>query len=65
MMFYTGDLFPDWKGNLFVGSMSAEHGHKLVRLVLNGDASSPRRSCWRIEKDESASCGRHRIDRST
>jgi glucose/arabinose dehydrogenase len=25
MMFYTGDLFPDWKGNLFVGSMSAEH----------------------------------------
>jgi glucose/arabinose dehydrogenase len=37
MMFYTGDLFPDWKGNLFVGSMSAEHGYKLVRLVLNGD----------------------------
>ena len=22
-MFYTGDLFPDWKGNLFVGAMSA------------------------------------------
>ena len=34
---YTGDLFPDWKGNLFVGSMSAQHGHQLVRLVLNGD----------------------------
>ena len=37
MMFYTGDLFPAWKGNLFVGAMSAEHGHQLVRLVLNGD----------------------------
>jgi glucose/arabinose dehydrogenase len=37
MMFYTGDLFPEWKGNLFVGSMSPEYGYKLVRLVLNGD----------------------------
>jgi aldose sugar dehydrogenase len=37
MMFYTGDLFPDWKGNLFVGAMSAQHGHHLVRLVLNGE----------------------------
>jgi aldose sugar dehydrogenase len=37
MMFYTGDLFPDWKGNLFIGAMSAQHGHHLVRLVLNGD----------------------------
>jgi aldose sugar dehydrogenase len=37
MMFYTGDLFPDWKGNLFVGAMSAQHGHHLVRLVLKGD----------------------------
>src|SRR6185295_15979369 len=37
MLFYTGDLFPDWKGNLFVGAMSADHGHHLVRLVLNGE----------------------------
>jgi glucose/arabinose dehydrogenase len=37
MMFYTGDLFPEWKGNLFVGSMSPQYGHQLVRLVLNGD----------------------------
>jgi glucose/arabinose dehydrogenase len=36
MMFYTGDLFPQWKENLLVGAMSAEHGHHLVRLVLNG-----------------------------
>ncbi len=37
MMFYTGDLFPDWKGNLFIGAMSAQYGHHLVRLVLNGE----------------------------
>lgn len=34
MMFYTGDMFPAWKGNLFVGAMAAQH---LVRLVLDGD----------------------------
>jgi glucose/arabinose dehydrogenase len=34
MMFYTGDRFPEWKGNLFVGGMGAQ---ALVRLVLNGD----------------------------
>jgi glucose/arabinose dehydrogenase len=32
MMFYTGNLFPAWKGNLFVGSLTGTH---LVRLVLN------------------------------
>jgi aldose sugar dehydrogenase len=34
MAFYTGDLFPDWKGNLFVGAMAGRH---LVRLVLDGE----------------------------
>jgi aldose sugar dehydrogenase len=34
MMFYTGNMFPAWKGNLFVGAMAAQH---LVRLVLDGD----------------------------
>jgi aldose sugar dehydrogenase len=34
MMFYTGDLFPDWKGNVFVGGLDAR---AFVRLVLNGD----------------------------
>ena len=34
MMFYTGDLFPEWKGNLFIGAMAGQH---LVRLVLDGD----------------------------
>lgn len=34
MLFYTGDLFPAWKGNLFIGALE---GQALVRLVLNGD----------------------------
>ncbi len=31
---YSGDAFPDWRGNLFVGSMD---GMLLVRLVLKDD----------------------------
>ena len=31
MAFYTGDQFPEWKGNLFIGAMPGQH---LVRLVL-------------------------------
>jgi len=34
LMFYSGDLFPQWKGNAFVTSLSQAH---LVRLVLDGD----------------------------
>jgi glucose/arabinose dehydrogenase len=34
MLFYTGDLFPAWRGNLFVGALAGEH---LIRLVLDGD----------------------------
>ena len=33
MAFYTGDLFPAWRGNLFVGSLKAQ---LLVRLELDG-----------------------------
>ena len=33
-VFYTGALFPDWKGNLFVGALA---GQALHRLVLDGD----------------------------
>jgi glucose/arabinose dehydrogenase len=32
MMFYTGDRFQNWKGNLFVGGMV---GEQLVRLTLD------------------------------
>jgi aldose sugar dehydrogenase len=34
MAFYTGDRFPTWKGNLFVGALAGQH---LARLVLDGD----------------------------
>ena len=34
MAFYTGELFPGWKGNLFVGALA---GQLLVRLELDGD----------------------------
>jgi glucose/arabinose dehydrogenase len=32
--FYTGRLFPEWQGNLFVGALA---GQALHRLVLDGD----------------------------
>ena len=31
MTFYTGDLFPDWRGHLFVGALA---GQMLVRLEI-------------------------------
>jgi glucose/arabinose dehydrogenase len=34
MIFYTGDLFPQWKGDLFVGGLGSM---KLVRLKLEND----------------------------
>ena len=34
MMFYTGNVFPEWKGNLFVGAMPSQY---LARLVVNGE----------------------------
>ena len=34
MAFYSGDLFPAWRGNLFVGALAAQ---TLVRLELDGD----------------------------
>jgi glucose/arabinose dehydrogenase len=34
MAFYSGDLFPGWRGNLFVGALA---GQALVRLELDGD----------------------------
>jgi glucose/arabinose dehydrogenase len=32
MLFYTGDKFPQWKGNLFIGGMN---GQQLSRLTMN------------------------------
>jgi glucose/arabinose dehydrogenase len=34
LMFYDGNLFPEWKGNAFVTSLSQR---QLIRLVLDGD----------------------------
>jgi glucose/arabinose dehydrogenase len=34
MVVYSGDLFPEWKGNVLVGGLSSR---ALVRLVLEGD----------------------------
>jgi glucose/arabinose dehydrogenase len=34
MAFYTGDRFPGWRGNLFVGALA---GQMLVRLQLDGE----------------------------
>ncbi|MCH9765044.1 MAG: PQQ-dependent sugar dehydrogenase [Alphaproteobacteria bacterium] len=31
LLFYTGSLFPDWKGNAFVGGLAGQH---LTRLVI-------------------------------
>ncbi len=41
--FYTGEKFPEWKGNLFVGAMSGNAGgQRLWRLVLSGDSVASR-----------------------
>lgn len=34
MIFYSGDAFPNWKGDIFVGGLA---GHRIVRLTLSGD----------------------------
>ena len=34
MVFYTGNLFPAWKGSLFIGGLGSKN---LVRLDVNGD----------------------------
>jgi glucose/arabinose dehydrogenase len=34
MAFYTGDLFPEWTGDLFIGGLSSQ---SLVRVALDGD----------------------------
>ena len=33
LLFYTGTLFPDWRGDIFAGAMA---GHHLMRLVMRG-----------------------------
>ncbi|MFN3535870.1 MAG: PQQ-dependent sugar dehydrogenase, partial [Brevundimonas sp.] len=33
-VFYRGDMFPDWNGNLLVTALAGQH---LTRLVLDGE----------------------------
>jgi len=40
LMFYTGDVFPEWQEDLFVGGLT---GHQLVRLPLVGEGRQPGR----------------------
>ncbi len=42
--FYTGDRFPKWKNNLFVGSLAQQ---KLIRLVVDGDTVVHREEIFR------------------
>jgi glucose/arabinose dehydrogenase len=37
LMMYTGELFPDWKGDIFIGAMSPSQGKFLVRLEMGGE----------------------------
>ena len=37
LMFYSGDLFPVWKGNAFIASLSAE---SLLRIIFDGESAS-------------------------
>lgn len=40
IVFYTGDRFPQWKGNLFVGALN---GKQLQRVAFNQPSQAERR----------------------
>src|SRR5690606_25870689 len=37
LMFYTGDLFPEWRGNAFLGGLSSQ---SLVRVQIDGETAA-------------------------
>ncbi len=37
LMMYTGEMFPDWQGDIFIGTMSPTQGKFLMRLEMGGD----------------------------
>jgi glucose/arabinose dehydrogenase len=72
LMFYGGDLFPDWRGDAFVAGLSSQ---AIVRIELDGDQASeaerydmgarirsvvegPDGALWVLEDDEDDSTGR-------
>ncbi len=65
MAFYTGDLFPQWQGNLFIGAMSAQHGMHLVRLALDGNKVVGEEKLLTEPRGASATSARGRTVRCT
>ena len=47
MTFYTGSLFPEWKGDLFIATMSPLFGRKVIRLALKETPNG-----WRVAGEE-------------
>jgi glucose/arabinose dehydrogenase len=41
LMFYTGDKFPNWKGNAFLGGMAGNY-RQIVRVTINGETVANR-----------------------
>ena len=39
MELYTGDVYPDWSGDLFIGAMNGPAGQKLVRVDRDADGN--------------------------
>ena len=37
LIFYSGDLFADWRGNAFIGGLRSE---ALIRVRIDGDTAS-------------------------
>ena len=62
MAFYTGNLFPEWRGNLFVGAMAGRH---LVRLVLDGERVVAEEKLLEDSVCASAKCGKAPTARCT
>ena len=54
MAFYTGDLFPAWRGNLFVGALAAA----LVRLELDGEKVGKEERLLQDLASASATCAK-------
>ena len=56
MSFYTGNGFPEWQGNLFVGALA---GTALWRLTLSGNTVTARE---RVHQGERVRCVRQGLD---
>ena len=61
MAFYTGNLFPKWKGSLFIGALG---GAMLVRLTLDGDKVTVEERLMPDLGERIATCARARMARS-